>query len=72
MTTSNEKDDTCFSIKFNLGSEGVETILTITPNGDIVVNPKWSMTEAAKAFWDAVRATAHPNSVTQKHIADGR
>ncbi len=32
-----------------------EPIVTITAFGEVIVNPKFSMDEAAKAFWDAVK-----------------
>jgi len=34
-----------------------EAIVTIKPDGEIEINPKYTITEAAKAFWDVVIQT---------------
>lgn len=33
-----------------------ETVFVIHPNGEIEINEKFNTTDAAKAFWEAVRA----------------
>lgn len=33
-----------------------ETVVTIKPDGSVIVNPKFTTTEAAQVFWEAVVA----------------
>lgn len=33
-------------------------ILRITPSGEVIINPEFTVTEAARAFWEAVKRCA--------------
>jgi len=33
-----------------------DPVVTFKPDGSVIVNPKYTTTEAARAFWDAVQA----------------
>lgn len=33
-----------------------DQIVTITLDGDVIINPTYTTVEAARAFWDAVKA----------------
>jgi hypothetical protein len=41
-----------------LNQDPAERIVTVRADGTVEVNPKYTVDEAAKAFWDAVMKTA--------------
>lgn len=58
-----------FQHSLMIGGGTTEPIVTIRPDGAVEVNPKYETTEAAKAFWDAVREM---NPIMQEaHCARG-
>lgn len=46
--------DNAFTPSLSIGFNN-DVIVTFRPDGTVEVNPKYSSTEAAQAFWDAVR-----------------
>jgi hypothetical protein len=55
QTDFDEAPDAHFVV---LNKDQHERIVTIRRDGAIEVNPKYTVDEAAKAFWDAVMQTA--------------
>lgn len=52
---------------FNAG----EQIVTFTPTGKVLVNPKFSTTAAAQAFWTAVKAVQPDPQIVQQELVIG-
>ena len=48
------------SASLQINSSDAREILRITHDGQVIVNPEFTVDEAAAAFWDAVRKLARP------------